>query len=397
MSRPVVALVLASLLPLAGCLGGADEDAPGTTSDGSDVPDDAATLAADENATVATSPTDMTGGHAPHIHNYWGESDRVTLFDDVVAIRADDPNPTFINALILKQPAVGGALWELPDGATVYEGTGIVEMTVTWTDPTITGLALYYKSADKQFEVEGFVGPVPLTKDAPAQIQVTPKMTDMPHDSVSRWMFYFAPAGVPAVAEGNFHLKFDIIRMRDVMEFPGHPDNYEDVSNYVLADRDFTYKSQSFVTQVAGFLATSQGPEAIVPDKIVPMETHAMLVQIDVSQASATAPVLKQQGLVLIYVAADGRQLYEAKVLNLTDATYVFGVPVTDSQVDSPYTEQSAWRMYVFVEQQADLPVDTRSCAGCFDVEINGHVKIASWATDPTGIIGDPNPCRRCG
>lgn len=395
MSRPLVALVLASLLPLAGCLGGADEDAAGTRSDGTALAADDAALAPDDDSTVATSPADMTGGHAPHIHNYWGESDRVTLYDDVVSIQADDLNPTLINAIILKQAALGGTFWELPDGATVYEGTGVVEMTVTWTDPTITGLALYYKSADKQFEVEGFTGPLPLAKDTLTKIDVTPQMTDMPHEAVSRWAFYFAPAGAPAVAEGSFHLKLDIVRMRDVMEFPGHPDNYEEVSHYVLADREFTYRSQSFLTEVANLVTTSQGREAIVPDEIVPMETHAMLVQIDVSQSSATAPVLQREGMRMLYVAADGRQVYEAKLLNRTETSFVFGIPVTDSQVDSPYAEDSSWRLYVFVQQKADLPVETRSCGGCFDAEIAGHVKIVAWETDPTGLIGEPQPFRR--
>lgn len=374
----VLTVALLAVAALAGCMGGAADPAL----DGASVnaTDDLALL---PNATAnATSPADMTGGHAPHIHNYWGESDRVTLFQDAVDVRVLSP-ATFFAVFVDKRPSLGGTFWELPDGATVYEGTGQIEFTASWTDPTITGLAMRYKSPDMKSGFLEWSDYIDLQSGAPVTLQVTPAMTDMPHEAKSRWMFEFV-AGGPGVAQGAFDLKVDVIRMRDVMAFPGHPDTYEDTAFYVLGDEDFEAKGQGSLQEFAGFLTgTFSSGDTWYPPNAVPMETRALLLEVTLLDAGPTSPVAKQTGLSVMYTSADSRRDVSAQLLNATESTFVFGIPVTDAMVDTPYREDSAWHFHIRPEQQ--IAVFDGTCDGCDAFDMKLHLKLTSYAEDPTG------------
>lgn len=381
MDRKLALAVALLTLPLAGCLGV-----------GEDAGVDKASVAAaedarvDGNATVeagtnATAPTDMTGGHAPHIHNYWGENDRITLYDDAVDVQVLSP-VTFLSLFVEKRPELGGAFFEFPDGATVYEGTGLMDVTARWTDATITGLALRYKSPDMKSGFEYWSDWLPLSQGAPTTITITPAMTDMPHDAKSRWLLEIAAAGTPGIAQGAVDLKVDIVRMRDVMTFPGHPDTYEDAAFYVLADEEFDAKGQNRLNEFAGFV-TGTGPDtAWYPPNIVPMETRALLLEVTILQAGQTAPLAEQAGIQVEYTTADSRRDVRAQLLNQTGDTFVYGIPVADANVDSPYKDESSWHFHIRPQQKLDAPAE---CRGCLDYEMKVHLRLTAYAEDPTG------------
>lgn len=387
MKAGIVLLALVTL-PLAGCLGGEEPTDIETSSN------ESLSLASDNalpgnvSAVNATKPADMTGGDAPHIHNYWGEKERITLFDDDLELWTLDGG-NFNDLFLKKQVAVGGRWWSLPEGSTVYEGTGQIDLTVTWTDPTITGLSASYKPANTPWTLESFSEPVPLASGTPYTIEVTPEMTDMPHVAVSGWEFRFSAAGTPAVAQGMFHLKMEIVRMRDIMAFPGHPVTYVDTTSYVLADKDFDYKAPSFVSDIASFATGGARPEPLAPDAPVPMGTRALLVEIKVASGSSAAPLAKQSGLDLNYRTAGGNWDY-IQPLNSTGDTYVFAIPVEDGDIDSPYGTTSNWAFYPRLRQQSGVPVPGLrgfNCGGCFDQQIQGHIVVTAYEMDPTGKI----------
>ncbi|HLE96151.1 MAG TPA: hypothetical protein VI997_02170 [Candidatus Thermoplasmatota archaeon] len=390
-------VVALATLPLAGCFGGDDEAA--TEDDLSLSADDPATddVRPLGNATLngtATKPSDKSGGHLPHVHNYWGDETRKVLFDEDIDVGIFD-GTTFNSLLGRKSASIGGTMWELPEGATVYEGTGELVITATWTDPTITGLALAYRSADKgtsgRWDHEGYTDPQPLASGTPLSIPIAPEMTDRPHEAVSRWGFEFSAAGSPSAAQGIVRLTVEIVRLRDVMAFPGHPITYKDTASYQLADKDFAYKSPSWLTEVQAYVADQKPSEPVTPDLPVPMETHALVVHIDLTGTSTSAPLARQTGLELSYRTAGGTRGH-AILLNKTADAYSFGVWVGESDVDSPYTEVSQWEFYPRAGQRVAIPgVRGFQCGGCFDAEVQGHILVTAYQVDPTGKIVEPD------
>ena len=385
LGRPVrtAAVLVTVAVLLAGCLGAdpADTDTasvPGAADD--------TTLSADmANATAnATSPSDLTGGHAPHIHNYWGESDRITLFDGEEKIDATE-RESFFAFFLDQKPAFGATFFELPDGATIYEGTGQLLVTAAWTEPTITGLALRYHSPDMKSGFTEWSEAVPLPSGQPVTIEVTPAMTDMPHDAKSRWAFMIGATGDPGgVAQGTVHLTFEIARMRDIMLFPGHPDNYEDTDHYLLAENEpFEAKSTNRLTWLPRYVL-KDGTNTWYPSKAIPLETRALILTIQIVSGGATAPLAEQSGIDVQYTSAETMRGYRAQLLNNTEDIYVFAVPVDDTMVDSPYRDESAWHFNINPRQKFDIPVRD-GCPGCVDYDMKVQITLVAWDHDPTG------------
>ncbi len=379
--RKIFALLVALFVPLAGCFSD-DEDLASdpATAQGTDVD-----LGRDGNVTnlTASAPDDLTGGHAPHIHNYWGDSTRLVTFDGPVRVEILS-RETFFSVIGRKEGSVGGTRWELPEGKTVYEGTGVIVMTASWTDATITGIGMAYKPPTEAETADSYRDVVPLQNGVPLELEVTPEMTDMPHEAVSRWGFLFDAGGTPGVAQGTFNLKFEIVRVRDVMKFPGHPDMYEDTDHYVLADKPFRYENPSFASFFLEY-AIDKRREVLTPDTGVPMETRFLILELTIDSASASAPIVESQGLDLFYRGADGER-HRADPLSVEGNVWTFGLPVTDAQVDSPYTDVSAWRFGPLAKQAVAVAgVNGPDCQFCFDFEVSGHAVITAYDADPTG------------
>lgn len=295
-----------------------------------------------------TKEADTDLGHMPHLHDYWQGKERVTIMDDDVNVdQFTALGFTFFN-LRNGAPGVGGTTFRFPEGNLVYEGTGQMEITATWTDPTVTGAVLRYRSpADSAFSE-----PVALTQGQAAVLEISPEMTDMPHDKESRWMFILsAPSGGALV--GKVHVRADILRMRDITLFPGHPELFGGEHTLTLFDGAAKSSSQNFASTMVGFVTDNQQESGVRSGKVVPMETLCMTANVTIT--SATSNIGKVAKVDFLYHAAGGFGWDRAQVLSADpDAgVYQFGWPVEMTQADSPYAEESQWTFDLWIQTDA--------------------------------------------
>lgn len=343
--RTLHALGLATLLLAAaftGCLGDNEEPAPvepvavNETQELANITDD------------GTKEADVDLGHMPHLHDYWQGKERATIMDaDVEVDQFTALAFTFFNARS-GAAGVGGTFFRFPEGGLVYEGTGQMEITPTWTDPTVTGAMLRYRSpADSDFSE-----PVALTQGQPLVLDITPEMTDMPHDKESRWMFLLtAPSGGALV--GKVHIRADILRMRDITLFPGHPELFGGASTLTLFDGAAKSSSSNFATMMVGFITDNQQESGVRSSKVVPMEALSMTANVTIT--AATSNIGEVAKVDFLYHPAGGFGWERAQVLSSDPAagTYQFAWPVEMSQADSPYAKESQWTFDLWIQTDA--------------------------------------------
>lgn len=320
-----------------------------------------------------TKPMDVDVGHAPHIHDYWSGRDRVTLFDEDVTVEPFEALPfTFFN-LFQQRPALGGTFFELPEGAIVYEGTGQLEFTATWSEATVTGMELQYQSAASG----DFSEPTPLANDEAFVVDVTPQMTDMPHATTSRWVFLLRPAAGQSMV-GAFHVKIDVLRMRDITLFPGHPQLFAGANTMTLFEGVGESSQSNFATQIAGF-ATGGGFEddGIVAEKVVPMEAMTMTANLTITDVSTSTGEATE--VWVYFKPADSRRYYRGNLVagDFASGTLQFAWPVEMHMTDSPYATESQWRFDVRVGTQTTGVGP--ACDRCADVKVTYELAIVAY------------------
>lgn len=365
--RALLLLALASLA--AGCLGSDPVEDPAHPGGGADA----------DPLPGAPDPADP--GARPHLHDYWTGRERVTLLDtDVKVDPSQAADYTFYNVLVASNPAVGGALVTLPDGATVYEGTGVLELTATWTDPTITGLALRHRSAASP----EFSEKAPLASGAALAIEVSPAMTDMPHEQVSRWAFLLEPEGPGDVVEGTVHVTVDIVKMRDVTLFPAHPKLFGDAHAKTVFSGQGTVVQRNAATYYATLVTDPDALEApaLAAQALVPMETRAMTANLTITSATATAGQVSN--VALRYRAADTQafRLADPVASDPAAGTFAFAWPVEMAQTDSPYAAQSNW-LFDLIVYTRDPAGATPDCSGCTDSRVDFRLDVVAYDAAP--------------
>lgn len=362
-------LLLTALVLLAGCVTEepAAEAIP-SAPEGSAAPGDAA-------VDDGSRPMNASVGAMPHMHDYWEGRERVTLFDDVIdPTQNGDPFQNVEPLFVDKEAKAGRTAWRLPDGKIVYEGTGKMELTATWDDPKVTSLAMEYRSADAQ----EWAAPVSLPQGKAITLDITPRMTDMPHTKTSRWFFAFETADQPGAALGPFHLKIDIVRVEDITRFPGHPALFEGKSEMVIEDGDHAHAEVSYARR-APQLATEGNfqEKTIAPSRVVPMETKAMRIELDILEATSTPGVVADVSL--FYHGADTTFYGHPTILpiegSFASKRLVYQIPVTMDQTDSPYAETSQWLFFVEPTSKLTGQAQEPTCGGCTDVSIKYHLK----------------------
>ena len=374
LSLPLVLLLLSAAF--AGCVGN-DQPAPA----------DAAAMATNEsalgNVTVddGTTEMDMDVGHMPHLHDYWLGKERVTVMDEDVEVdQFRALQMTFINTFFLGTPGVGGAFFGLPEGGLVYEGTGKMEIVASWTDPTVTGAGLRYRTPAS----ESFSEVLPLTQGQPLTIDITPEMTDMPHDKESRWLFVLVPASTGQAIVGNVHFKIDIVRMRDITLFPGHPELFGGAHTLTLFEGAAKSSQQNWATMIAGAATQNQAESGVRSAKVVPMETMSMTANVTVT--SATTNIGEVSNVSFLYKAAGSFGYTRAQMLSGDPATgvYQFGWPVEMSQTDSPYAKLSQWAFDMRVQTDpAGMGWETQGLA---DAQIDYELTVVAYDSLLDGI-----------
>ncbi len=354
----------------AGCLGGSggDKPAPAVNTTAAKAPP---VIVDTGNSTNATG--DM--GQMAHMHDYWEGKERVTILDQDLDVQPQDAlQYTFADVLRYQTPGVGGAMARPTDGATVFEGTGRMEITATWSDPTVTSVTLRYRSAADT----DWSKPQPITSGAPLKIDVTPEMCDMPHEKTSRWAFQLLPAQ-GGVIEGNVHLRADIVRMRDLSLWPGHGMLFGAGHTLGLFDGPATSSHQSAETAIVDRIQNNgdQPPEGVASQKVVPMETVWMTANVTITDA--TAQIGQVRNISFLYKSADSSNFRRANVTHadMGKGVFQFSWPVNMQQTDSPYAKTSQWRFDLQVSTSD--PTGMGQCTACSDAQVQYKLQVVAY------------------
>ncbi|HWG91571.1 MAG TPA: hypothetical protein VNZ52_12050 [Candidatus Thermoplasmatota archaeon] len=343
--NPTLALALALLVAstplLAGCL--TEETPQAASAEPMDTADAAPRIDTGTGAPVAGRDA------APHVHDYWGGRDRVALLDQNVEIGAQDAAIwTLMSTFYTKEPMAGGFFASFPENTTVYEGTGLMEITLTWSEPTITGFKFTYRHAGSP-DLQGWV---PVQKDVPTVLEVTPDMTDMPHSTGSRWEFLFTATGTPAVAFGVVHVKIEIVRTRDPAVYAGHPDRWQGATTLPILEAEGVAAARGPPQQTQRMLLDPwAGPAGLLDAQApVPMETGNLTVTVTIR--SITPDHRAVDRLLLGYQTPDlsfNSYFLQDGATEVSEdrTTWTWRVPVEMDQTDSPYAETSGWSFFV--------------------------------------------------
>ena len=365
----VLTVALLASAGLSGCLDSGDEAPP--TEMGPAPAETESNVTVDDG--TAEMPKDI--GAMPHAHDYWTGKERITLLDQDVQV---DPFSalffSFFNVVGSRTPAVGGAFVQLPDGAIVFEGTGQLEFTASWSDPGVTGMTLRYRSAASP----QFSEPAALTNGQPLVVEVTPEMSDMPHEKTSRWEFLLTPAAGQTMV-GAFHAKVDIVKMRDIESFPGHPELFNGAHTLTLYEGPASSSQGSFATRIVdgavnGFRFQREG---VVPTAVVPMETMSMTANVTIT--STTSSLGKVSGVMFLVKPANENGFRWAKMIaSDPDAgTYQFAWLVEMEQTDSPYAKTSQWAFDLHL--QTDPTGTGAQCGGCSDAQVDYNLVAVAY------------------
>ncbi|HET6405565.1 MAG TPA: hypothetical protein VFH78_13050 [Candidatus Thermoplasmatota archaeon] len=372
LSVPVASMLLA--LAFAGCLG--EEEAPAATD----------ALASNESdlqeVTVDDGTAEMAAelGHAPHLHDYWHGKERVTIMDEDVQV---DPFGalmwTFINTF-RGTPGVGGAVFRLPEGSLVFEGTGKMEIVATWTDPTVTGAGLQYRSP----ATESFSDVMPLTSGTPLVLDIAPEMTDMPHDKESRWLFLLVPPSTGQAVVGTVHFRIDIVRMGDIALFPGHPELFGNEHTLTLYDGAAQSSTQSFPMRFVGAVTQNEAESGVRSAKVVPMETRSMTANVTIT--STTSNIGTVSNVTFLYKPAGSFGYERAQTLSADpeNGVFQFGWPVEMRETDSPYAKTSQWAFDLRIQTDpAGMGWET---SGLADAKVDYQLTVVAYDSLLDGI-----------
>lgn len=375
----VLALALFSGV-FAGCLGNSSDEAPpAAVAADSGAANESANTSVDD----GTMPMSDDLGHMPHLHDYWQNKERITLLD--ADVNVDAPTAlfwTFVDAMS-GTPGVGGAQIRLPDGQTVFEGTGKLEFTATWSDPTVTGMGMAYRTpAESRFGKAAEV-----KSAAPVTIDVTPEMTDMPHAKTSRWQFLIMPSQAGQAIVGKFHVKVDIIRVGDIALFPGHPALFDGAHTLEIFKGSGSSTQNMFATDIANFLTQQSTDDGVMAQQVVPMETRSMTGNVTVKAVTGSSGAVK---VYLLVKPADrnGYSFLEPIAKDDEKQTYSFAWLVNMTSTDSPYATESDWKFDLFTTADdgvGGVPICQAGCASTkvdYDLEVVAYDNVVDGAKE---------------
>lgn len=325
--RAAFALALALGAPLvAGCLEpGADVDS-----------------AAAEGPIVVTDPSDFSSldnasmdDDRAHLHDYWGGKQSLEVLAETQET----------GGLWFGGP-ISWALFTPPPGNVFPLGTGLVRVTVSWTE-SATDL---YASPELWVRTQADNEPrplAPLVNGETLEFESTNDMNDLPHQTVSAWEFHFylsRPDGVrPLRFDGDVTMTVVAERALDIPLFPAHPDHWNGRTEIPLVDdgQDTFYLGDSN----RGWACFYGCPHTFRPANgtLVPFDAKAVLVTL-------TAGVGQPTKLGLSYHGADTREYTRIAPDSEDGTTRTYRIPVTRGTGDGPYALQSLWELLPYIE-----------------------------------------------
>ncbi|HWG90879.1 MAG TPA: hypothetical protein VNZ52_08550, partial [Candidatus Thermoplasmatota archaeon] len=344
-AAPLLVLLLTLSVALAGCMDGeeAPED-PATAANATRTDTDPVDPADPMDEAPATGDADDPGSRA-HKHDYWGERTEVVLVDgeytpwDGCIYNYDAPVPRFRN----------GCFWvEMGNGSVVYQGTAVLTVTATWSDPKTTGVAFDYKDAEK--DNSGTL--IELTSGVAHEIPVTPSTADIPHSKQSRWAFRFMAGGSAPIMnmQGPIHVVIAIKRGLDLPLDPPHPNFWGGKTELDLGTITGTLKpvQKEFLLfgPVWDYIRLPEG--TIIPPGTGQVTVHFTYTVKD--------PVQNVEYRVWpLYASAQHPYMMgvEDEDVQLEAGSGSFTLQVEPEMTDSPYATTSQWRFSLWQGQSA--------------------------------------------
>lgn len=412
MVRIAAVLVVASMLvvPLGGCISGVSPGSDGNSTDPV------------ENDTEARS---FSGLAAPvneselgHVHDRWGSKDKLPLVDRSIRIEAlrtspsgiEDPDDVIVGCddygIFFSTTCLGRTTFrpEAQDERRVVPpGTAALEATVTWEDPAISGVQLWFNPAyvDRwltlgQFGSSGEEETVRSTQYNPDWDSFPLDWTDDGHAQATRWTFAataYAGGEPYAVADGSVDVSIDVERTDGDLPYePPHPDWFGNTSSYRVIEAERWYNETWEQTQVWWFNRWnymfwfhSRNP--------VPPGTREVLIDVNLTNHSPTADVDELRSTVDMWYWTDGFWRYgewppgDAPSEKTRDGDQVrFRIVPEPRETDSVYAcgpRDSMWGFLVWVHPPSvDDPVFPTSHPTV--QHYDGRIGIDGAATDRT-------------
>lgn len=364
----LLALLVLSSVAFAGCLGSPSKAPSSAAGESTSSQATNSTV----NATIDDGSKAMSPdvGHMPHVHDYWKGKERVTLMDADVTV---DPQ-TALFWTFVRGPSgtlgLGGTRFTLPEGATVYEGSGKMEITVSWSDPTITGMGLAMKTPGEP----DFGKPAEIKASSPLSIDLTPEMTDMPHAKTTRWHFLATPSQPGQSIVGKFHVKIDVIRLKDIMVFPGHPELFKGANTLEIFNGQGVSSQENIAVRIVDRMTAKTDDDGVAAKTVVPMETRSMTANLTLK---GTLPPGSAVRLGVKSADHESYAFIESVAKDEAKMLYQFSWLVEMTQTDSPYEEASAWKFDARVgNSQGGLPKDA---SGAGDVSTEYSLVVIAY------------------
>ena len=205
-------------------------------------------------------------------------------------------------------------------------------------------------------------------------------------------MFLVVPASAGQSVVGNIHFKIDIVRVRDITLFPGHPELFQGQHTLTLFSGAAQSSQSSGPNQLVRFITQQGGaptPSGVQSEKVVPMETLSMTANVTIK--SATASIGTVSNITFLYHAAGSFGFQRAQVLSgdLETGVFQFGWPVEMRQTDSPYGKSSQWRFDLRVATDPTNGagvLGNGQCGGCSDATVDYDLEVVAYDALVEGI-----------
>ncbi len=308
---------------------------------------------------VITDPTDysyldnQTDGSGWHVHDYWGGADSLSVLSDQRTINS------FCGGC---SDGMEVALFRLPAGSVVPQGSASVNVTMTWDTEVATGFGPPELLVKTALDAEP-VSLGPIASGETFILNSTNDANDPPHQSLSLWRFglFLPAAGDEMDFKGNIRVQAVANRGLEIPAFPPHPDLWKGQSELPL------FSDMGVVGAAVGtdnmIMCYGGCPGHYVPDDgaLVPYNAAAVEVVLTYLAGMPT-------GLNLAYHGADAWNVTAAEPspFDATAPNQVRWVlPVDYKSGDSPYAAQSLWEFGLYMDQ----PASTKAYSGTYTVE----------------------------
>lgn len=427
--RELATILVIVAVGLAGCIGG---QAPGNVSEPAD---DVA-----DTGNASTAVGDASGAASiAHVHDLWKGRQQITLLDRDVQINAtrtdasgEGPmtrsvgvNDCYDSSIEFGAWCLGRRVVDVPPSddpaapRVVAPGTWAVSVSVSWSDPTITGVDVAAMTANDDtvrmgdIETSGGSERFNATRFGDDREFIPLLATDDGHATDSKWSFELTASGdlgdLGALADGTIHVTAKAHRMDgDLPAEPPHPDWYGETETYFVGYASETANNAYRVT----YMGTEWVEVDLTPRNPIPPGTKEVVVAVNITDDSPTADQDQTAPDVeLTYEHDAGHDWYvdevEVEPETVEDGHRIYRIPVTEEMADSLYTcagRNSTWSLHLSVQPQAlveDEPVLGTDVRGA--MHFAGRVEMTAHATKEIGAApadlepADPEDVDGCG